>query len=76
MSKATSRQYQLEKNAQEANKQNQLKRKKQSELVRRDVGLGSKIGKDNKGFALLQKMGFKPGTALGKEGNSCSFSYQ
>lgn len=68
VSKSTSRQYQLEKNAQEANKQNQLKRKKESEKMRRDDGLNSKIGKDNKGFALLQKMGFKPGTALGKEG--------
>lgn len=29
-------------------------------------GLGKAISSDNKGFAMLSKMGFKPGTSLGK----------
>lgn len=36
-------------------------------MVRED-GLNVKIGQDNKGFALLAKMGYKPGMTLGKEG--------
>ncbi|XP_063231884.1 G patch domain-containing protein 11 [Bacillus rossius redtenbacheri] len=32
-------------------------------------GLCEAIGGDNRGFALLQKMGYKPGTALGKTGS-------
>ncbi|PSN56852.1 hypothetical protein C0J52_08269 [Blattella germanica] len=31
--------------------------------------LGEPIDKNNKGFELLQKMGYKPGTSLGKQGN-------
>ncbi|XP_029642886.1 G patch domain-containing protein 11 isoform X3 [Octopus sinensis] len=74
VSKATSRQYHVEKATKEANRQNQLKRKnmKESEKERRTEGLSIKLSEDNKGFALLQKMGYKPGMSLGKEGQGRS----
>ncbi|XP_071445339.1 G patch domain-containing protein 11 [Hetaerina americana] len=40
----------------------------QKEVERREEGLREAISTDNKGFALLQKMGYKPGDALGKSG--------
>ncbi len=45
---------------------NRVKPVKVLEQEKRDEGLGKALGADNKGFAMLQKMGFKPGTALGK----------
>ena len=36
----------------------------------RTRGLSQPISSDNKGFALLQKMGYKEGTSLGKSGKS------
>ncbi|XP_014779973.1 G patch domain-containing protein 11 isoform X1 [Octopus bimaculoides] len=74
VSKATSRQYHVEKATKQANRQNQLKRKnmKESEKERRTEGLSIKLSEDNKGFALLQKMGYKPGMSLGKEGQGRS----
>lgn len=38
------------------------------EAERREEGLSEAIGDSNKGFALLQKMGYKPGMAIGKSG--------
>ncbi len=38
------------------------------EAEKRDAGLSKTISSDNKGFAMLQKMGFKPGMTLGKKG--------
>jgi len=38
------------------------------EAERREEGLQSAISSSNKGFALLQKMGYKPGTGIGKTG--------
>lgn len=38
------------------------------EAQRREEGLQEAIGADNKGFALLQKMGYKPGSGIGKSG--------
>lgn len=34
----------------------------------RQEGLGIPIADDNKGYSLLLKMGYKPGTSLGKTG--------
>ena len=34
----------------------------------REKGLSEPISSDNKGFSLLQKMGYKEGTSLGKSG--------
>lgn len=50
------------------------------EAERREEGLNEAIGDSNKGFALLQKMGYKPGMAIGKSGdvivhNSRNFTY-
>jgi len=39
------------------------------EAERREEGLNEAIGDSNKGFALLQKMGYKPGMAIGKSGD-------
>lgn len=44
------------------------------EAERREEGLQEALGSDNKGFALLQKMGYKPGTAIGKSGIAEHFS--
>lgn len=45
-----------------------LKAKKVTAKDRLDEGLNTALSQDNKGFAMLQKMGYKPGTCLGKEG--------
>lgn len=34
----------------------------------REKGLSAPISSDNKGFSILQKMGYKEGTSLGKTG--------
>ncbi|XP_046577582.1 G patch domain-containing protein 11-like [Haliotis rubra] len=39
------------------------------EKEKREEGLKVNIGSDNKGFAMLQKMGYKPGMAIGKAGS-------
>ena len=38
------------------------------ETEKREEGLQKSLGADNKGFALLAKMGYKPGMGIGKEG--------
>lgn len=43
-----------------------MKSRKVMEQETRDKGLGTKLDEDNKGFAMLQKMGYKPGEGLGK----------
>lgn len=57
---------------------NQIKKRKECELLnktnsikvleeqRRQEGLEKAIDSDNKGFSLLQKMGYKPGLGIGK----------
>ncbi|XP_054248291.1 G patch domain-containing protein 11 isoform X7 [Indicator indicator] len=54
----------------EANERNRQKSIKEEEKERRDLVLKSALGNENKGFALLQKMGYKSGQALGKSGRS------
>ncbi|XP_072354586.1 G patch domain-containing protein 11 isoform X1 [Scyliorhinus torazame] len=49
--------------------ENKQKSKKEEEKERRETMLQSSLGSDNKGFALLQKMGYKEGRGLGKSGN-------
>lgn len=44
---------------------------KELEERNRVKGLNSEIGADNKGFKILEKMGFKPGERLGKRAGSC-----
>ncbi|ERE68135.1 coiled-coil domain-containing protein 75 [Cricetulus griseus] len=58
-----------EERQQEANLKNRQKSVKEEEQERRDIGLKNALGCENKGFALLQKMGYKSGQALGKSGD-------
>ncbi|XP_036430648.1 G patch domain-containing protein 11 [Colossoma macropomum] len=48
--------------------QNKQKSYKQHERESRDAALQSSLSSENKGFALLQKMGYKAGQGLGKQG--------
>uniref|UniRef100_A0A8C3IL97 G patch domain-containing protein 11 n=1 Tax=Chrysemys picta bellii TaxID=8478 RepID=A0A8C3IL97_CHRPI len=59
---------QKEEKQREANQKNRQKSLKEEERERRDTVLKSALGNENKGFALLQKMGYKSGQALGKSG--------
>ena len=38
------------------------------EAEKREEGLSKSLDVTNKGFALLQKMGYKPGDGIGKSG--------
>ncbi|XP_029450286.1 G patch domain-containing protein 11 [Rhinatrema bivittatum] len=58
--------YQKEEKHKEANQKSKQKSFKEMEEERRDTVLKSALGNENKGFALLQKMGYKTGQALGK----------
>ncbi|KAI5125131.1 G Patch Domain-Containing Protein 11 [Manis pentadactyla] len=58
-----------EEKQQETNLKNRQKSLKDEEQERRDIGLKNALGCENKGFALLQKMGYKSGQALGKSGD-------
>nr|XP_023652099.1 G patch domain-containing protein 11 [Paramormyrops kingsleyae] len=52
----------------EKNLKNRQKTYKEQEQESREAKLQSSISNENKGFALLQKMGYKAGQGLGKEG--------
>ncbi|XP_016393915.1 G patch domain-containing protein 11-like [Sinocyclocheilus rhinocerous] len=52
----------------EKNAQNRQKSYKEQERESREAALQSSISSQNKGFALLQKMGYKAGQGLGKQG--------
>lgn len=47
--------------------QQKFKSIKQVQEERLEEGLSTAISQNNKGFSMLQKMGYKPGTSLGKE---------
>ncbi|KAL6486792.1 hypothetical protein MHYP_G00034180 [Metynnis hypsauchen] len=49
--------------------QNRQKSYKQHEQDHRDAALQSSLSSENKGFALLQKMGYQAGQGLGREGS-------
>jgi len=51
-------------------KKNRIKPVKVLEKEKREEGLNTTLDAGNKGFAMLQKMGFKPGMSLGKQGIS------
>ena len=51
-------------------KKNKTKPVKVLEKEKREEGLKTTLDAGNKGFAMLQKMGFKPGMSLGKQGIS------
>ncbi len=50
----------------------QQKKAKVLEEEARSKGLSEPLSSDNKGFAMLQKMGYKAGTSLGKSGEKIS----
>lgn len=52
----------------ETNIKNRQKTFKEQEKESREAALQNSISNENKGFALLQKMGYKAGQGLGKEG--------
>ncbi|XP_068597495.1 G patch domain-containing protein 11 [Brachionichthys hirsutus] len=52
----------------EANINNRQKTFKEKEKESREAALENSISSENKGFALLQKMGYKAGQGLGKKG--------
>uniref|UniRef100_A0A4W3GEY8 G patch domain-containing protein 11 n=1 Tax=Callorhinchus milii TaxID=7868 RepID=A0A4W3GEY8_CALMI len=60
--------YQKKEHQMELNLKNRQKSKKEEEKERRDAMLQSSLGSENKGFAMLQKMGYKEGHGLGKTG--------
>lgn len=62
--------YQKEKRQKESNLKNRQKSFKEVEKERRDLVLNEALSNENKGFALLQKMGYKMGQALGKKGDN------
>ena len=60
--------HKLEKKIKESNSKNIFKPKAVIEHEKREEGLQAAISSDNKGFALLAKMGYKPGMGIGKKG--------
>ncbi|XP_062851895.1 G patch domain-containing protein 11 isoform X2 [Trichomycterus rosablanca] len=61
----------LRKETKAAITQSHQKSYKEQEQERRDAALQTSISRENKGFALLQKMGYNAGQGLGKEGTGC-----
>lgn len=55
----------------ELNERNKIKPMRMRESEHREQGLASALDSSNKGFAMLQKMGFKHGMGLGKDGMVC-----
>ncbi|XP_005993387.1 G patch domain-containing protein 11 isoform X2 [Latimeria chalumnae] len=60
--------YLKEERHKEKSVKNRQKSLKEEEQERRDTVLKSSLGNENKGFALLQKMGYKMGQGLGRSG--------
>jgi hypothetical protein len=52
----------LHKRKVEKDEESRQPKKGKLEAERRQIGLDKPLGQDNKGFALLQKMGFAPGS--------------
>ncbi|XP_023243112.1 G patch domain-containing protein 11-like [Centruroides sculpturatus] len=67
-SQSVKRKHKIERKQLEANKKSFTKPLKKLEEERRLEGLNSALTSNNKGFELLQKMGYKPGMVIGKEG--------
>lgn len=62
------KQIERERKQRESDEKNKVKPKKVLENENRIEGLKTALSTNNKGFALLQKMGYKPGMVLGKKG--------
>ena len=62
------REYKKEAKRKQKDEKNRVKPIKQQATERREKALSNAIDSSNKGFALLQKMGYKEGRGLGKLG--------
>ena len=62
----------MEKKQKTTNQLNRTKSKAVVEQEKREEGLTKAIDQNNKGFALLSKMGYKPGMGIGKKGKDYS----
>ncbi|XP_035216880.1 G patch domain-containing protein 11-like [Stegodyphus dumicola] len=71
-SKSVKRKHEIEKKKVESNKYFRTKSIKQLEEEHRNAGLESALNSENKGFAMLQKMGYKPGMKLGAQKDNSS----
>ena len=60
--------YKREMKHNELNQRNKIKPMRVRETEHRELGLANALDSSNKGFAMLQKMGFKHGMGLGKNG--------
>ena len=60
--------YKREMKHHELNQRNKIKPMRERETEHREQRLAIALDSSNKGFAMLQKMGFKQGMGLGKEG--------
>ncbi|XP_037091022.1 G patch domain-containing protein 11-like [Pollicipes pollicipes] len=67
----TERRHRLERQREEQAERHRVQNRPrhQLEAEHRDRALDQPIDSSNKGFALLQKMGYKPGMAIGKQGD-------
>ena len=70
VSAAVARAHNIEKKNKVSNSKNVFKPRAVVEHEKREEGLQSAISSDNKGFALLAKMGYKPGMGIGKKGEN------
>ncbi|XP_018496027.1 G patch domain-containing protein 11 [Galendromus occidentalis] len=70
MKKNQEREFQVSKRKAELNRLNRFKKRHVLEEEQRKEGLSKPIDESNKGFALLSKMGFKPGMSLGTQSTS------
>lgn len=63
------RRHELIKKQRDSNETNKIKNKsiQQIEEENREKYLNTEISSENKGYQLLQKMGYKPGTSIGKQ---------
>ncbi|CAL1529400.1 unnamed protein product [Lymnaea stagnalis] len=66
--KQIQKKYEKEKLHKETAKKNAPIPKRQLEALHRETGLSSTISSESKGYAMLQKMGYKPGMGIGKLG--------
>lgn len=60
--------FKKEEKQKEANEKSKQKPIKEQEREQREAVLNIALGNENKGFAMLQKMGYKSGQPLGKSG--------
>ena len=71
-SRNTARKHEMERKRVKSDRENRSVSVKGRETERRNEGLSTELKEDNKGFALLKKMGYVEGSGLGKLGKFLS----